>query len=172
MTKSNRITPNVRFEGITVAHTTVSNRFAELLRALDACIAAERPLQRGTADIFAPFFNSALTDAEMAREALLSSLTAVIVTTEERTTDRPLRLMAMALKTLLAIECDEDRAHVFGTLLQNVDLLEVQGTHPAVLAVRRVQERFFRSCALLMSMQDFGGPGPDDDGAFGPALAA
>ncbi|WP_296644925.1 hypothetical protein [Roseinatronobacter sp.] len=172
MTKSNRITPNVRFEGITVAHTTVSNRFAELLRALDACIAAERPLQRGTADIFAPCFDKALTDAEIAREVLLSSLTAVIATTEERPADRPLRLMAMALKTLLSIECDRDRAHVFGTLLQNVNLLEVQGTHPAVVAVRYVQQRFFRSCAILMSLQDFGGPGPDGDGACGPALAA
>ena len=104
MTKSNRITPIVRFEGITAAHTTVSNRFTELLRALDDCIAAERPLQRGAADIFAADFDKILAEAEIAREALVASLTAVIATPEERHTDRPLRLVAMALKTLLAIE--------------------------------------------------------------------
>lgn len=172
MTKSNRITPNIRFEGVTAAHTAVSNRFTELLRALDDCIAAERPLQRGGSDIFAADFDTTLAKAEMAREALVASLTAVIATPEERHTDRPLRLVAMALMTLLAIECDEDRVYVFGTLMRNAHLLEAQGTHPAVKAVHRMQRRFFFLLTELMQLQDFGGPGPDDDGAYGPMLAA
>jgi len=172
MTKPNRITPRRQNEGITVAQTAVSYGFAELLRLLDACIAAERPLQRGVADIFAANFDTALSEAEQARDALLASLTAVIDIPEERPTDRVLRLMAMALKTLLSIESDEDRVYLADTVMQNAQLLEVQGAHPTVRAVRRVQQHFFRSCAVLMSMEDFGGPGPDDDGACGPMLAA
>lgn len=172
MTKSNRITPLRPNEGITVAQTAVSYGFAELLRSLDACIKAERPLQRGVADIFATNFDTALAEAEQARHAIFASLTAVIELHEELPTDRVLRLMAMALKTLLSIECDEDRVYLAGTLMQNAQLLEVQGAHPTMRAVRRVQQHFFRSCAVLMSMEDFGGPGPDDDGACGPVLAA
>lgn len=172
MTKSDRITPRRPNEGITVAQTAVSYGFAELLRSLDACIKAERPLQRGFADIFASIFDTALAEAEQARDALLTSLTAVIELHEELPTDRVLRLMATALKTLLSIECDEDRMFLAGTLMQSAPLLEVQGAHPTMRAVRRVQQHFFRSCAVLMSMQDFGGPGPDGDGAYGPSLAA
>lgn len=172
MTKPDRITPRPPNEGIIVAQTAISYGFAVLLRALDACIAAERPLQRGVADIFAPTFDTALTEAEQARDALLASLTAVIDLHEERPTDRALRLMAMALKTLLSIECDEDRVYLADTLMRNAQLLEVRGAHPTIRGVRRVQQHFFRSCAVLMSMQDFGGSGPDDDGACGPMLAA
>jgi hypothetical protein len=80
--------------------------------------------------------------------------------------------MAIALKALLSSECNEDRGYLADTLMQHAQLLEVQGAHPTMQAVRRVQQRFFRGCTILMSMQDFGGPGPDDDGACGPALAA
>ncbi|MFV1877780.1 hypothetical protein [Nioella sp.] len=172
MTKSDRITPRRPNEGITVAQTAVSYGFAELLRSLDACIAAERPLQRGVADIFAANFDTALTEAEQARDALFASLTAVIELPEDLPTDRVLRLMAMALKSLLSIECDEDRVYLADTLMQHAQLFEVRGSHPTMRTVRRVQQHFFRSCAVLMSMDDFGGPGPDGDGACGPALAA
>jgi len=172
MTKSNHITPSTRIEGITAAHTAVSYRFTEVLRSLDDCIAAERPLQRGVADIFGTSFDTTLAEAEMARESLLAGLTAVIATPEERHTDRPLRLVAMALKTLLAIECDDDRVYVFGTLMRNAHLLELQGTHPAVKVVRRMQRRFFTLVTALMQLEDFGGPGPDDGGACGPMMAA
>lgn len=172
MTKSDRITPRRPNEGITVAQTAVSYGFTELLRSLDACIAAERPLQRGVADIFAANFDTALTEAEQARDALLASATAVIEVPEDLPTDRVLRLMAMALKSLLSIECDEDRVYLADTLMQHAQLFEVRGSHPTMRKVRRVQQHFFRSCAVLMSMQDFGGPGPDGDGACGPALAA
>jgi hypothetical protein len=172
MTKTNRITPRRSNEGITVAQTAVSYGFAELLRSLDACIAAERPLQRGVANIFATGFDTALAEAEEARDALLASLTAVIELPEERPTDRVLRLMAMALKSLLSIECDVDRMYLADALIQNAQLLKVQGAHPTMRAVRRVQQHFFRSCAVLMSLEDFGGPGPDGDGACGPSLAA
>ena len=103
------------------------------------------------------------TLAPDARDALLASLTAVIELPEDLPTDRVLRLMAMALKTLLSIECDEDRVYLADTLIQNAQLFEVRGAHPTMRAVRRVQQHFFRSCAVLMSMEDFGGPGPDDD---------
>lgn len=172
MTKLHRISPRRPNEGITVAQTAVSYGFAELLRALDACIAAERPLQRGVADIFSINFDTSLVEAEQARHALLASLSAVINLHDERPTDRALRLMAMALKTLLSIECDEDRVYLADMLMRNSQLLEVRGAQPTMRAVRRVQQHFFRSCAVLMSMQDFGGPGPDGDGACGPSLAA
>mgnify|MGYP001045013706 CR=1 FL=1 len=172
MTKSDRITTRRPNEGITVVQTAVSYGFAELLRSLDACIKAERPLQREVADIFAANFDAALAEAEQARDALLASLIAVIELPEELPTDRVLRLMAMALKSLLSIECDEDRMYLADALMQNAQILEVQGAHPTTRAVRRVQQHFFCSCALLMSCEDFSGPGPDGDGACGPALAA
>jgi hypothetical protein len=172
MTKSNRITPRRPNEGITIAQTAVTYAFAAVLRALVGCIAAERPLQRGVADIFDPTFDPALAEAEKARDVLLASLAAVISLPEERSADRQLRLMAMALKTLLSVECDEDRIYLASTLMENTHLLEVNGTHPSARAVRRLQQKFVRNCAVLMSMQDFGGPGPDGDGACGPVLAA
>jgi hypothetical protein len=49
---------------------------------------AERPLQRSVADIFAANFNTALAEAEQARDALLGSLSDVIGLPEERPTDR------------------------------------------------------------------------------------
>ena len=96
MTKSDRITPRRPNEGITVAQTAVSYGFTELLRSLDACIAAERPLQRGVADIFAANFDTALTEAEQARDALLASATAVIEVPEDLPTDRVLRFLDQA----------------------------------------------------------------------------
>lgn len=172
MTKSNPGTPRHPNEGIRTAHTAVTNRFAELLRSLDASIAAERPLQRDVADVFAPDFDPAFEAAERAREALSLSLSTVISTPEQRPTDRPLRMMAMALKTLISIECYEDRVYLADTLFQNAHLFEVRIARPATKAVRRVQQRFFSGCALLMSMQDFGGPGPNDLGGCVPDLAA
>jgi hypothetical protein len=35
-----------------------------------------------------------------------------------------------------------------------------------------MQARFFSLVADMMQLQDFGGPGPDGNGACGPALAA
>ncbi|MEZ0468787.1 hypothetical protein [Phaeobacter sp. SYSU ZJ3003] len=172
MTKSNRTTPHRPNEEITVAQTAVSYGFAELLRSLDACTKAERPLQRGIADIFATNFDTALAEAEQARDALLTSLNAVIELHEELPTDRVLRLMAMALKTLLSIECDDDRVYLADMLMRNSQQLQVRGAQPTMRSIRRVQQHFFRSCAVLMSLEDFGGPGPDGDGACGPSLAA
>jgi hypothetical protein len=172
MTKSMLTTPCRFNEALTVAHTPASYLFTTLLGALDACIVAESALQRDVADIFAPDFDTALSTAEMSREALMINLDDVIGMPEQRGLDRPLRLMAVALKTLLSVEDDAERGFLFTTLTQNAHLLQVQGAHPTAKAVRHLQQRYFQSCILLMSMQDFGGPGPDDGGAFGPQMAA
>jgi hypothetical protein len=172
MTKSMFTTPCRFNEALTVAHTPVSYLFTKLLSALDACTAAEHALQRDVADIFVPDCYTALTAAEMSREALMINLDDVIGMPEQRGLDRPLRLMAVALKTLLSIEDDADRGYLFTTLTYNAHLLQVQGAHPTAKAVRHLQQRYFQSCTLLMAMQDFGGPGPDDGGAFSPQIAA
>lgn len=98
--------------------------------ALDACIHAKRPLQCGVADIFASDFDTALAEAEQARDALIARLSNVIDLLEERPSDRALRLMAMALKALLSTECNGDRVFLAIMLMQKAPLLEVQGLHP------------------------------------------
>ena len=157
---------------VPLAHTSVSRAFAGLLRDLDACIDAEAPLQRGVADVFAPGFDAALAKAETARAHLMARLDHLIDLPAQRAADRPLRLMALFLRTLLSVENDGDRAYIHATVAQHAHLLDVAGAAPSARMLRRLQRHFFRSCDALMRLEDFNGPGPDDDGNGGPVMAA
>lgn len=157
---------------VPLAHTRVSRSFAGLLRDLDACIDAEASLQRGVADIFAPEFDAALAKAETARAHLMARLDHLIDLPAQRAADRPLRLMALFLRTLLSVENDEDRAYIHATVAQHAHLLDVAGADPSARRLRGLQRHFFSSCDALMRLEDFNAPGPDDDGEGGPAMAA
>lgn len=156
-----------------VAHSTVSQAFTAMLRQLDACTAAERLLQRTVvSDVFAHAFADDLKEAEIARQELHDLAEHLIGLRDERALDRSLRLLAVLLQTLLSVEDDGDRRHIHGTLERNAHLLEVPSGHPSARMVRALQRHFFKSCAALMGLQDFGGPGPDEDNAGGPLIAA
>ncbi|MEZ0464964.1 hypothetical protein [Phaeobacter sp. SYSU ZJ3003] len=161
---------------IPVAHTEVSVAFTALLRDLDACVAAERRIQRGAvSDVFAPEVASDLAAAEAAHEDLLIRLAEVTALPERRDLDRPLRLLAKGLHALLSVEDDDDRQHMHAVMAGSADLLLVRGDAPAVRRVRALQRHYFRGVARLMSMADFGGrgTGPEDDGTDdAPGLAA
>ena len=161
---------------VPVAHTEVSAAFSALLRDLDACVAAERHVQRDVvADVFAPQFASDLAAAEAAREDLFGRLAEVTGLPERRDLDRPLRLLAKALQALVSVEDDGDRQHMHAVMAGSADLLLVRGDAPAAHRVRALQRSFLDSVAQLMSMADYGGrgAGPDDDGTDdAPGLAA
>jgi hypothetical protein len=160
---------------VPVAHTEVSAAFSALLRELDACVIAERRIQRDVvADVFATKVASDLAAAEAARQALLARLAEVTALPERRDLDRPLRLLTKGLHALLSVEDDGDRQHIHAVMAGSVDLLLVRGDAPAARRVRALQRRYFRSVAQLMSMEDYGGrgAGPEEDGTDAPGLAA
>jgi len=161
---------------VPVAHTEVSAAFTALLRDLDACVAAERRIQRDVVgdDVFAPEVAAVLAAAEAAREDLLARLVDVTALPLKRDLDHPLRLMARTLHALLSVEDDGDRQHIHGVLAGSVDLLLVQGNTPTARRVRALQCRYFGAVARLMSMADYGGKGSgvEDDGPDAPGLAA
>lgn len=159
-----------------IAHTAVSRAFTGLMRDLDACVAAERRIQRDVvSDLFAPEVAADLAAAEAAREDLLARLAEVSALPEQRDLDRPLRLLAKALHALLSVEADDDRQHMHGVLAGSTDLLLVGGDGPVARRVRDLQRSFLNGVAQLMSMEDYGGrgAGPDDDRPDdAPGLAA
>ena len=160
---------------VPVAHTEVSAAFSALLREIDACVAAERRIQRDVvADVFAPEVASDLAAAEAAREDLLARLAEVTALPEQRELDRPLRLLAKGLHALLSVEDDSDRQHMHAVMAGSVDLLLVRGDAPVERRVRALQRSFLDGVAQLMSMEDYGGlgTGPDDDRPDAPGLAA
>jgi hypothetical protein len=161
---------------VPVAHTEVSAAFSTLLRELDACVAAERRIQRDVVgdDVFALEVASDLAAAEAAREDLLARLAEVTALPEQRDLDRPLRLLAKALLTLLSVEDDGDRQHMHAVMAGSADLLLVRGDAPVARRVRLLQRSFLDGVAQLMSMEDYGGreAGPDDDRPDAPGLAA
>ncbi|MHA7888199.1 hypothetical protein [Roseicyclus sp.] len=161
---------------VPVAHTEVSAGFSALLRELDACVAAERQIQRHVvAEVFAPKVASDLAAAEAARADLLTRLAEVTALPEQRDLDRPLRLLAKGLHALLSVEDDGDRQHMHAVMAGSADLLLVRGDAPAARRVRALQWSFLDGVAQLMSMADYGGrgAGPDDDGTDdAPGLAA
>lgn len=160
---------------VPVAHTAMSAAFTGLLRNLDACVAAERRIQRDIVpDALAPECAEDLRAAEAAKEVLITHLAEVLDQPVERALDRPLGLLARDLKALLSIEDDGDRVHLHGLMVRNADLLLVRGSAPATRRVRALQVHYFRSVARLMAMEDYGGsgPGPQDIGPNAAGLAA
>jgi hypothetical protein len=80
--------------------------------------------------------------------------------------------LGYALFNLIARTDDEARQFLFDTLIDYQTCFLVPGAHAVARRTRQMQARFFSLIAALMSLEDFGGPGPDGDGACGPALAA
>jgi hypothetical protein len=158
---------------VPVAHTALSNAFSGLLRDLDACVAADRRIQRDVVpDVFAAGFEQDLQAAELAREDLQARLTHLTSVPQERGLDRPLLLLARTLRAILSVEDDGDRMYIHAVMAENADLLMARGAHPAARTVRLLQAHFFKSVALLLSMDDYGGRGPKDDSPDAPELAA
>ena len=155
----------------------MSAGFSALLRDLDACVAAERRIQRDVVgdNVFAPQVASDLAAAEAAREDLLARLAEITALPERRDLDRTLRLLAKGLHALLSVEDDDDRQYMHTVLAGSADELLVRGDGLVERRVRTLQRGFLDGVAQLMSMEDYGGrgSGPEDDGTDdAPGLAA
>lgn len=156
-----------------VAHTEMSYAFTGLLGAMDQFARAEQPLQRQVAgDVRADRFGVVMQEAEAALKEMNAALYRVLAADLTRREDEALWEMGYALYTLIAKNDDEARQHLFEILIDYQPHFMVRGSHAVACRTRELQTRFFRLAAVLMSMEDFGGPGPDGDGAYGPALAA
>jgi hypothetical protein len=156
-----------------VAHTGMSHAFNSLLGAMDQFARAEQPLQRRVAgDVRADHFGLAMRKAEAAFKEMNAALYRVLAGDLTRREDEALWEMGYALYTLIARNDDEARQHLFEILIDYQPHFMVRGGHAVARRTRELQTRFFRLAAVLMSCEDFGGPGPDGDGACGPSLAA
>lgn len=156
-----------------VAHTEMSYAFTGLLGAMDQFARAEQPLQRRVAgDVRAEPFGSAMQDAEAALKEMNAALNRVLAAVLTRREDEALWEMGYALYNLIAKDDDEARQHLFETLIDYQAHFMVRGGHAVARRTRELQTRFFSLVATMMALEDFGGPGPDGDGACGPALAA
>ena len=160
-------------EGTNVAHTAMSRNFTGLLGAMERYVRAEQPLQRPVAgDVRAELFGRAMEQAEAALKALHGTLHDVMAGELVRREDGALWELGYALFTLMAKDDDADRAFFFETLMAYQPGFMVRGGHAVARRTREMQARFFSSVAAMMALEDFGGPGPDGDGACGPMLAA
>jgi hypothetical protein len=158
---------------VPVVHTELSYAFSGFLRGLDACVVAERRIQRDVVpNVFAAGFKQDLQVAQMAREDLQARLTHLTSVPQERGLDRPLLLLGRTLRAILSVEDDGDRLYLHTVMAENADLLMVRGAHPTARMVRLLQAHFFKSVAQLMSMDDDGGRGPKDDSPDAPELSA
>jgi hypothetical protein len=155
------------------AHIEMSHAFISLLGAMDKFVRAEQPLQRPVAgDVRADRFGVAMQEAEAALKQMNAALYRVMAVALTRREDQALWEMGYALYNLIAKDDDEARLFLFETLIDYQSYFMVQGSHAIARRTRELQTRFFHLVTAMMSMQDFGGPGPDGDGACGPALAA
>lgn len=160
-------------EGATMAHTAMSRNFTGLLGAMERYVRAEQPLQRRVAgDVRAEPFGSAMQDAEAALKEMNAALNRVLAADLTRREDEALWEMGYALYNLIAKDDDEARQHLFETLIDYQAHFMVPGRHAVARRTREMQARFFSSVAAMMALEDFGGPGPDGNGACGPMLAA
>ncbi|WP_413855548.1 hypothetical protein [Albidovulum sp.] len=160
-------------EGTNVAHTAMSRNFTGLLGAMERYIRAEQPLQRPLAgDVRAEPFARAMEQAEATLKALHGALHDVMVADLVRPEDGALWELGYALFTLMAKNDDADRAFFFDTIMAYQPGFMVPGPHAVARRTREMQVRYFQLIEQMMALQDFGGPGPDDDGASWPMLAA
>ena len=156
-----------------VAHTEMSYAFTGLLGAMDQFARAEQPLQRRVAgDVRAEPFGSAMQDAEAALKEMNAALNRVLAAALTRREDEALWEMGYALYNMIAKDDDEARQHLFETLIDYQAHFMVRGGHAVARRTREMQNQFFHLVTAMMSLEDFGGPGPDGDGACGPSLAA
>lgn len=160
-------------DGTNVAHTAMSRGFTILLGAMERYIRAEQPLQRPVAgDVRAEPFHRAMEQAEATLKALHDALHDVMVADLVRREDGALWELGYALFTLMAKDDDADRAFFFDTIMAYQPGFMVPGPHAVARRTREMQAQFFTLVDAMMSLEDFGGPGPDGDGACGPVLAA
>lgn len=160
-------------ERTNVAHTAMSRNFTGLLGAMERYIRAEQPLQRQLAgDVRAEAFTRSMEQAEATLKALHDALHDVMVADLVRREDGALWELGYALFTLMAKDDDADRAFFFDTIMAYQPGFMVPGSRAVARRTREMQAQFFTLVDAMMSLEDFGGPGPDGDGACGPALAA
>ncbi len=157
----------------TVAHTGMSRCFTGLLGAMDRFVRADQMLQRpGAGDVRTQPFGLAMQRSEAALTAMFDALHQVMSADLLRREDRALWEMGYGLFSLIGQEDDDARLFLFHTLVDYQPQFMVPGAHAVARQTRQMQARFFSLVADMMQLQDFGGPGPDGNGACGPALAA
>jgi len=173
VTMGNHGVAPVLSDNVDVAHTEMSRRFISLVAAMDQFVRADQMIQRRLAgDVRTPQFTSAMVGAEDALTAMHDALHHVMAVDLLRPEDGALWEMGYALHSLLGQEDDEARVFLFGTLIDHQVNFMVGGSHAVARRTRQLQTEFFILLTELMQLQDFGGPGPDDDGTFGPMMAA
>lgn len=156
-----------------VAHTAMTLRFISLMRAMDRSIQAERAIQRPvTGDVLAAHFTANMDRAEQALGDLTAATVAVLAEEMKRPEDRVLWEMGFLLKILLDLSGDGTRQRLFEIVMDYQQAFEAEGDHAVAQHVRRMQRGFFKLCAALLELEDFGGPGPDDLGVCAPELVA
>ena len=160
-------------DNVDVAHTEMSRRFISLVAAMDQFVRADQMIQRRLAgDVRTPQFTSAMVGAEDALTAMHDALHHVMAVDLLRPEDGALWEMGYALYSLLGQEDDEARLFLFGTVIDHQVNFMVGGSHAVARRTRQLQTEFFILLTALMQLEDFGGPGPDDGGAYCPMMAA
>jgi hypothetical protein len=158
---------------VDVAHTEMSRHFISLVAAMDQFVHADQMIQRRLAgDVRTPQFTSAMAGAEAALAKMHDALHHVMAVDLLRPEDGALWEMGYALYSLIGQEDDEARLFLFGTVIDHQVSFMVRGSHAVARRTRQLQTEFFILLTALMQLEDFGGPGPEDDGAFGSMLAA
>jgi hypothetical protein len=156
-----------------VAHTPMSQGFIALVGVMERFLRADEQLQRGVAgDVLTRAFAQGLERAEAERKALTHALRGVMAADMQRPEDGLLWELGYALFSLIEEPDDDTRQRRFQRLLAAQPRFIVPGHHAGARHLRQMQERFFTLAAQLMQLADFGGPGPEGDGNFGPMLAA
>jgi hypothetical protein len=123
-------------------------------------------------DVRAELFGRAMAHAEAALKALHGALHDVMAGDLVRREDGALWELGYALFTLMAKDDDADRTFFFDTIMAYEAGFMVPGRHAVARRTREMQVRYFQLIEQMMALQDFGGPGPDGDGACRPMLAA
>lgn len=158
-------------DNVDVAHTEMSRHFISLVAAMDQFAHADQMIQRRLAgDVRTPQFTSAMAGAEDALTAMYDALHHVMAVDLLRPEDGALWEMGYALYSLIGQEDDEACVFLFGTLIDHQVNFMVGGSHAVARRTRQFQTQFFSLLTALMQLEDFGGPGPDDGGAYGPDL--
>lgn len=158
---------------VSVAHSAMSLHFNRLLGAMEHLIYAEQAIQRRVAgDVLGPRFGAAMNGAEAAMSAMQDRILCVVAADLSRDEDRKLWELGFALRSLLDRAADETQQGFFDLLMDYQEFFMVSGGSAVARRTREMQARYFLLLQQMMTLEDFGGPGPGGDGAFGPKLAA
>ncbi|PTE14894.1 hypothetical protein [Phaeovulum veldkampii] len=158
---------------VSVAHSAMSLHFNRLLGAMEHLIHAEQAIQRRVAaDVLCPRFGTAMNGAEAALTAMQDRILCVLAADLTRDEDRRLWELGFALRSLLDRAADETQQGFFDLLMHYQEFFMVSGGSAVTRRTREMQARYFQLLQQMMKLDDFGGPGPGGDGAFGPDLAA